>query len=196
MMEAKDVKIKINGSWYEAIMLQIPAQTMGTENVIRKYILRESVGMETMLVLTEKMYNEIECDDGYKSEFYVGGLDTFIECGWGRKSETKKVLIERKFWDGVADAYFRETYIFDKNHAKVVFSETLPAIKVFFFFLSGRKDTVTKTLWLTANGGFVLEREFSSGRKDYSIIEKGEAEVMVREHSEEKYIEIFHPKEI
>lgn len=201
----KEVKIKILNTWYKAAMGRETVYMAGDEQyVVRKYVLCDPIDENTMLTLRETLFSVVECDDGYRCEVYVASIGTLIE-RVGRKvgnkimqkeAESEKVLVTHEFYDGAADMHFKETYIFDKSHARVVFTETFPAISGFLFFLFGRKDTVTNTLWMTANGGFVLEREFSSGRKDYSIIEKSEAEVMVREHSEEKYIQIFHPKEI
>lgn len=201
----KPVKIKVFDTWYDAIMEQTFFQSTGEkkDKEIRKYHLYKPMDEEDMVAFMENAFNEIECDDGYKVAVYMVSELTLIEKDARNlynaknvRTESEKVLVTKRIYDGEADRQFEETYLFDKSHAKAVFTETLPLISDFFFSIFGRKDTVTHTLWLTRNGGFVWEEEFSSGNMEYSIIEKSEAENIIKERSEEKYIEIFHPKEI
>lgn len=71
------VKIKIFGTWYDAIMEKRP----GSEDVyvIRKYILMKPLDLHILVALMQKMFTDVECDDGHKSEVYVSSKDVLIE---------------------------------------------------------------------------------------------------------------------
>lgn len=189
VLETKEVKIKAFGEWYEATVeiVEFPQTCMNKGILtIRVYHLKEKFKK------SKDLFFEVECSDGHTSECYIGDIITLIEKEWHPAETPAKVLVERTVYDVKADTTFKQTYIFNKSHAKVVFRETVPEINIFWL----RKYKMTRTLWLTANGGFVLETEYSSGETQYHILDKSEAEDMVKERSTEKYIEVFCPQEI
>lgn len=189
VLESKKVKIKAFGEWYEATVeiVEFPQTYMNKDILaIRVYHLKEK------LKKTGDLFFEVECSDGHTSECYIGDIITLVEKEWHPAEIPAKVLVERTVHDAKADTTFKQTYIFNKSRAEVVFRETVPEINIFAL----RKHKLTRTLWLTANGGFVLETEYSSGGTKYHILDKSEAEDMVKERSMEKYIEVFCPQEI
>lgn len=71
------VQIKIFGTWYDAIMEKRTGDADGY--AIRKYILMKPLDLHILVALMQKMFTEVECDDGHKSEVYVSSKDVLIE---------------------------------------------------------------------------------------------------------------------
>lgn len=80
MVDVKNVKVKILGTWHEAIMERIPIREIeGAHYAIRRYILRQPMEEKTIEILLKNVFSEVECDDGCKSKVYVASANTLIE---------------------------------------------------------------------------------------------------------------------
>lgn len=71
------VRIKIFGTWHDAIVEKRTGYSDGY--VIRKYILMKPLDLHILVALMQKMFTEVECNDGHKSEVYVSSKDVLIE---------------------------------------------------------------------------------------------------------------------
>jgi len=72
------VKIKIYGTWYDALMEKI----YHDNKALRKFILVRPLDLHVLTALRRNCFTEVECEDGHKSEIYVADKDVLIEKDW------------------------------------------------------------------------------------------------------------------